>query len=404
MRYGKQCLGVSNPNMFSTKSKRLNRVLYLEDFEPEAKKILPRPIYGYISNAAETGQSHKNNLSAFEDYVFLPTALKDVSKRSAETELLGHTYSAPFGISPMGISALSTYRGDIVLASGAAKENIPMIVSGTSLIRLEDIIKVNPNAWFQAYLPGDEANIDALIKRVADANFKTLVLTADTCVLGSRENHVKSGFSTPLRPSFRLLWDGITHPSWAIGTFMRTIACHGLPHFENSFAHRGAPIISKTVDRDFTYRDHLNWNHVERIRKSWKGHFVLKGILNVQDAKRAVEAGVDGIIVSNHGGRQMDGAISPLQVLADIVKACPSIPVMMDSGIRRGSDILKAFGLGAKFVFIGRPFGFASAVGGEDGVRHACNILKTEISRNMALLGVTSMNDIEFGKNVLKKS
>ena len=389
--------------MISTKNTRLKKILYLDDFESEAKKILPKPVFGYISNAAETGQSHKNNLSAFEDYVFLPTTLKDVSKRSASTELFGHTYAAPFGISPMGVSALSTYRGDIVLASGAAKENIPMIVSGTSLIPLEEIIKVNPLAWFQAYLPGDEANIDALIKRVANANFKTLVLTADTCVLGSRENHIKAGFSTPLRPSLRLFWDGLTHPRWAIGTFLRTILFHGMPHFENSFAHRGAPILSKTVDRDFTYRDHLNWAHVERIRKAWKGNFVIKGILNVEDAKQAVELGVDGIIVSNHGGRQLDGAISPLQVLGNIVTACPSIPVMMDSGVRRGSDILKAFALGAKFVFIGRPFGFAAAVGSEAGVEHASSILKTEISRNMALLGINSMSEVKFGKNVLKK-
>ena len=383
---------------------RLKQVLYLDDFEVEAKKILPRPIFGYISNSAETGQSHRNNLSSFEDYVFLPTTLKDVSKRTAATELFGHAYAAPFGISPMGVSALSTYRGDIVLASGAAKENIPMIISGTSLIRFEDIVKVNPLAWFQAYLPGDDENIDALIERVKKANIKTIVLTADTSVLGSRENHVKSGFSTPLRPSFKLLWDGITHPRWAVGTFLKTIAFHGMPHFENSFAHRGAPILSKTVDRDFTYRDHLNWAHVERIRKSWNGNFVIKGILNVEDAKRAVELGVDGIIVSNHGGRQLDGAVSPLQVLADIVVACPSIPVMMDSGIRRGSDILKALSVGAKFVFIGRPFGFASAVGGEAGVQHASKILKTEISRNMALLGVNSLGEVKVGRNVLKKA
>lgn len=390
--------------MLSTVQKRLQRVLFLDDFGSEAKKILPRPIYGYISNASETGQSHKNNLSAFEDYVFLPTTLKDVSKRSASTELFGRTYAAPFGISPMGISALSTYRGDIVLASGAAKENIPMIISGTSLIRVEEIVKANPMVWFQAYLPGDEANIDALIERVKKAGVKTLVLTADTSVLGSRENHLKFGFSTPLRPSFKLFWDGLTHPRWSIGTFLKTLAFHGMPHFENSFAHRGAPILSKTVDRDFTYRDHLNWVHVERIRKLWDGKFVIKGILNVEDAKQAVQLGVDGIIVSNHGGRQLDGAVSPLQVLADIVAVCPSIPVMMDSGVRRGSDILKALSLGAKFVFIGRPFGFASAVGGEAGVRHASAILKTEISRNMALLGVNSLGEVKIGKNVLKKA
>ena len=382
----------------------LSRVLSLDDFEIEAKKLLPRPIFGYISGAAENNVSRKRNRESFDDYEFLSRVLNDVSKRTTTTELFGKTYAAPFGIAPIGLSALYAYRGDIVLAKGAAQENVPMILSGTSLIRLEEVIKANPDAWFQAYLPGDDANIDALLQRVEKANFKTLVLTVDTCVPGNRENNVRAGFSTPLKPSLRLLLDGMLHPRWSIGTFLKTITFHGIPHFENSYAHRGAPILSPTVERDFSFRDHLNWSHVERIRKLWKGTFVIKGILNPEDARKAVEIGADGIIVSNHGGRQLDGAIAPLHALPAIVQACPNIPVMMDSGIRRGGDVIKALALGASFVFAGRPFAYASSVAGEAGVQHALGILKSEMMRNMALVGVNDVRDININEQVIPYS
>lgn len=395
---------ISAPQKKLKAPKVLKRVLCLDDFEVEASRFLPRPIYGYISGAAETNISRDRNREAFAALEFKPKVLTSVAKRTTMASLLGREYSLPIGIAPMGLCALSAYRGDLVMAAATAQENIPMVVSGTSLIRLEDIIKINPNAWFQAYLPGSEDGIDALIERANIAQYKTLVLTVDTCVPGNRENNVRAGFSTPLKPNLRLLWDGMTHPHWSIGTFLRTLAFHGMPHFENSYAHRGAPILSKTVERDFSFRDHLNWSHAERIRKMWKGNFVIKGILNPDDARRAVDMGADGIIVSNHGGRQLDGAISPLRALPDIVSACPQIPVMLDSGVRRGADVLKALSLGASFVFVGRPFAYAAAIAGQAGVQHAIQLLQTEISRNMALLGVNQLSEVQFGKNVVRFS
>jgi L-lactate dehydrogenase (cytochrome) len=206
---------------------------------------------------------------------------------------------------------------------------------------------------------------------------------------------VRAGFSTPLRPSLRLAWDGLTHPAWTIGTFARTLLQHGMPHFENNYATRGAPILSANVVRDFSDRGHLNWEHFKRIRRMWKGKLVIKGILDRHDAQIAVNHGVDGIIVSNHGGRQLDGSVAPLRVLAEIAAACGTIPVMMDSGIRRGTDVLKALALGAKFVFVGRPFNYAAAIGGEAGVRHAIKLLATEIDRDMAMLGVNTLSDMD---------
>ena len=382
----------------------LSRVLSLDDFESEAKRYLPRSIFGYISGAAENNITRQRNREAFDDFEFVPRVLVDVSRRSGSSDLFAQTFSAPFGIAPLGLSALYAYRGDLVLAEAAARDNVPMILSGTSLIRLEEVIKVNPNAWFQAYLPGDEQGIDALIERVANAQYKTLVLTVDTSVPGNRENNVRAGFSTPLRPSLRLLLDGMTHPRWSLGTFVKTMMLHGIPHFENSYAHRGAPILSPNVERDFSFRDHLNWSHVERIRQSWQGRFVIKGILHSEDARHAMDLGVDGIIVSNHGGRQLDGSTAPLRVLADIVAACPGIPVMMDSGIRRGADVIKALALGAAFVFVGRPFAYAAAVAGEPGVRHAISLLHAELMRNMALLGVNDVRGIRLNEHVIRRN
>lgn len=383
----------------SRRSTRLAQaMLCLDDFEPKAKRHLPKPLYAYISGGTETNASLRNNLEAFQTYALRPRILQDVSTRSTQTTLFGQTYAAPFGIAPMGISALMAYRGDIVLAAGAAQVGIPMIMSGSSLIRLEEVVATAPATWFQAYLPGEPERIDALVDRVAAAGFTTLLLTVDTAVLANRENNIRAGFSTPLRPSLALAWQGVSHPQWTIRTFLRTIARHGIPHFENSYATRGAPIIASNVMRDFGRRDHLNWSHLERIRNRWSGKLIVKGILHPDDAARAAETGADGVIVSNHGGRQLDGAISPIAALPEIVERLGDrIPIMIDGGFRRGTDVLKALALGARFVFVGRPFLYAAAVAGLPGVLRAADILKAELHSDMALLGVTTIEQISSG-------
>lgn len=382
--------------------RRLRSILSLHDFETAARAYLPRPIFGYIAGAAEDNRSQRSNRSAFDDFDFVPRVLVDISRRSMATTLFGQAWAAPFGIAPLGLSALSAYRGDIVLAQAASQANVPMIMSGSSLIRLEEVASASPAAWFQAYLPGNADQITALIERVAKAGFATLVITVDTAVSANRENNVRAGFSTPLRPSLRLAWDGLSHPRWLFGTFLKTIARHGMPHFENSYATRGTPIVSANVERDFSDRGHLNWGHFALIRRMWKGTLIVKGILSPHDARLARDHGADGIIVSNHGGRQLDGAIAPSRALPAIVAACPEIPVMMDSGVRRGTDVLKAMALGAKLVFVGRPFGFAAAVAGEAGVSHAIAILKQEVSRNMGLLGISSLGELDAERFLMK--
>ena len=372
----------------------MKKYLSLDDFEIAAKRFLPPAIYAYVSGGVEENLSRDDNRAAFEEWGFAPRVLVGTARRSMETELFGVKYAAPFGIAPMGFSALSAYRGDLVQAQAAQKANIPMVMSGTSLIRLEDVCTACPGTWFQAYLPGDPERIRKLIDRVEAAGYKTLVITVDVAVLSNRENNIRAGFSAPLRPSVKLFWQGITHPRWTLGTFLRTFASHGMMYLENNYAERGAPIIARNVERDLSMRDHLDWSHVYAIRKRWPGKLVIKGIMTPEDAKIARESGMDGIIVSNHGGRQLDGTVSPLRVLPSIVPEAGGMTVMMDSGIRRGADVLKALALGAKFVFVGRPFNYAASVEGEAGVSHAIGILKGEVDRNMSLIGVNSIAEL----------
>jgi L-lactate dehydrogenase (cytochrome) len=373
----------------------LRKYLSLQDFETAARSHLPGPIFAYISGGAEENASLRDNRAAFSEIGFVPRVLRNVSGRSQAVDLLGCRYASPFGLAPMGISALSAYRGDLVLARAAAAADVPMIMSGSSLIPLEEVIAAAPDTWFQAYLPGEAAKIEALIERVDRAGVKTLVLTVDTAVLANRENNVRAGFSTPLKPSLRLAWEGTTHPRWTINTFFRTLLAHGMPHFENSHATRGAPILSSRVARDFGAKDHLDWEHLALIRRQWKRTLVVKGIMSHEDARMARDLGADGVIVSNHGGRQLDGTVSPLRVLHEVVQAVgPDFTVMIDSGFRRGTDVLKALALGAKFVFVGRPFAYAAAVAGEAGVRHAIRILADEVQRDLGLLGLTSIAEL----------
>ena len=379
----------------------LQNYLALTDFEAALEEHLPRMLWGFVSGAAETDWSLRDNREAFQDYAFLPRTLVNTTQRHTGTTLFGRNYSAPFGIPPMGASALIAYRGDLVLAKAAAALNVPMIMSASSLIKLEEIRQVGPTAWYQAYLPGDPARIEPLVDRVAAAGFDTFVLTVDVPVSANRENNFRNGYSIPLKPNYRLIKEGVTHPKWLFGTFLRTLLGHGMPHFENMDAGRGPPIVSRDLVRAVGKRDGLDWSHLALIRRRWKGKLVVKGILAAEDAKMCAEHGVDGVLVSNHGGRQLDGAIGPFRMLPEVKAAAQGMTVMLDSGVRRGTDVLKAVSLGADFVFVGRPMLAAAALGGEAGVRHAITLLSAEIDRNMAMLGVNSL--AELGPQFLRK-
>ena len=373
--------------------RRLRDILCLDDFEEPARRFLPRPIFGYISGGVETNASREANRSAFGEYEFLPRVLVNTKARHQKTTLFGRTYDLPFGFPPMGGTSLAAYEGDSVLARVAAELNTVMIQSGASLTPLERLREVGPTAWFQAYLPGDPGIITPLVERAQRAGFEVLVLTVDVQVAANRENNVRSGYSSPLKPSLRLAWDGLLRPRWLCGTFGRSILNHGMPHLENMGFPR-LPILGH-VERPRWSRDGLCWEHVELMRRLWKGKLVLKGVLSPQDVRIARESGVDGIMVSNHGGRQLDGTVAPLRMLPSVVSEAGNMAIMMDSGIRRGTDVLKALALGAHFVFVGRPFLYAASIAGKAGVHHAARLLREEISRNMAMLGISSVAEMK---------
>lgn len=371
---------------------KLKDLLSLEDFEDAARRVLPRPIFGYGAGSVETGASLRANREAWDDLAFLPRMLVDTTARTQKAVLFGRTYDAPFGIAPMGGTSMAAFEGDLVLARGAAQANIPMVMSGAALTPLEQVRSAGATTWFQAYIPGDDETIGRLVDRVERAGYDTLVVTCDVQVASNREHYIRTGFHTPLRPTLRLAWDSAVRPRWLFGMLLRTLLTHGMPHFENMGPR--VPLISRTGKRDPGRRDRLSWKHIEGIRRRWRGKLVLKGILDCADARRARELGIDGIIVSNHGGRQLDGAVAPLRVLPGIAAEAGAMTVMLDGGVRRGTHVLKALALGASFVFVGRPFFYAAAVGGQPGVAHAIRLLRDEIDRDMALLGVTDLAEM----------
>ena len=372
----------------------LKRYLALDDFEPTARRRIPKFLYGYISGGAETDASVRDNRKSFDEYGFVPRVLNDVSGRNQTTTLFGKTYASPFGIPPMGSSALCAYRGDIVLTRAAAAANVPMILSASSLITLEDVRRENQQAWYQAYLAGVAERIEPLVDRVAAAGYDTFVVTADVPVPPNRENNIRNGFQVPLAITPRVAWDTVTHPHWLFGTWARTLMKHGMPHFENMDAQRGPPVMSKNLMRNIGHRDQLAWKHVELIRRRWKGKLVVKGLIAPEDARIARESGVDGVMISNHAGRQLDYTVSALRTLPEIAAQSKGMTVMLDGGVRRGTDVIKALALGANFVWIGRPFLYAAIAGGEGGVARAITLLQAEIDRDLALLGIRSIGEI----------
>ncbi|WP_102960474.1 alpha-hydroxy acid oxidase [Mangrovicella endophytica] len=374
--------------------RQFRNLLSLKDFEAAARRRLPRVLFGYTASGVEDEIGMRQAADAYDRYALIPRFLVGVAEVSTGRTLFGREWRQPFGISPMGICAANAYRGDIVLAEAARAAGIPMVLSGSSLTRMEAVAEANPDIWFQIYMPPDQAATDALIDRVEHAGIGTLVVTIDVPVGANRETNLRNGYSTPLRPSLRLLLDGLAHPRWLFGTCLRTLHSQGMPHFENVTAGRGEPLLSRTAERQFSGRAHLNWSHVAHIRRRWKGSMILKGILHPGDAALAAGAGIDGIVVSSHGGRQLDAAIAPIEALPAIRDAAGGMTVLIDGGIRRGTQVIKALALGADAVFLGRPFNYAATVGGRAGVEYAIGLLADEVRRTMGQIGVTQLADL----------
>lgn len=381
----------------------MSAVLSLRDLEARSRACLPASLFSYVCAGSDDGESLLANAEAFRQWQLLPSVLVDVSARSQKTTLFGQAYEAPFGIAPMGLAALCAFDGDRQLARAAARVNVPYVLSGASTTPLEAVIRENEASWFQAYLSAQWEHTHALLRRVDAAGFRTLVVTVDVPIAALREAEIRSGFSVPLKLRPKLVAGGLLRPRWLVGTLARTVLTQGMPRFENLSAGRGGPIFSTRVDHR-TSRAGLNWDHLARVRDAWKGHLVLKGVLRAADARTAASLGVDGVIVSNHGGRQLDGSIATLAALRGIVAAAPGLSVMLDGGVRRGTDVLKALALGARCVFLGRPMMHALASAAQQGVESALHLLQREVDVDLALLGCPSIQDLRPAHLVPRQS
>jgi isopentenyl diphosphate isomerase/L-lactate dehydrogenase-like FMN-dependent dehydrogenase len=320
----------------------------------------------------------------------------DVSKRSTKTTLWGKTFSAPIGIAPTGASGLYCFDGDVALGKAAEAANVPYVLSTASFVPMERVAReAGGTKWFQLYMSKDREMAQGLVTRARDAGFDALVITTDVVVGGNREYNQRNNFEVPFRLNLANMLDGALHPRWLAGVFLRTLLATGVPRFRNMDVSAGGRITSPTLTEFRTRRTELNWGDFDWLRKLWPGKLMLKGVMTVEDALLAAEHGADGIFVSNHGGRQLDGASSAIAVLPQIADAVGGrLSIMMDGGIRRGSDVVKALALGADMVFVGRATLYGAAAGGRAGALHALNLLASEINRVMALIGVSTVEEI----------
>ena len=369
----------------------------VEDLRKLAEARLPRIAYDFLERGAEDDVTLNHNRSVLQNIHLRPRVLRDVSGRCQQVTVFGKSYAAPFGIAPMGAAGLYCYEADIALARAAAVAEVPFVLSTASFVPLERVAKeAGGSKWFQLYMSKDREPAEQLVRRACDAGYEALVVTTDVPVIGNREFNLRNGFTIPFRLNVHSMIDGVRHPRWLASVFLRTLLASGVPRYVNTDSNVGGRIISKNLAEFRVRRDALDWSDLVWPRELWPRKLLVKGVLTVEDAVRAAEAGADGIVLTNHGGRQLDGAISPIDVLPAIADALGGrITIVVDSGFRRGSDIVKALALGADLVLVGRPALYGAAVGGEAGVLHAIDLLKAEVDRIMALIGCTTIAELD---------
>ncbi|MFM0348205.1 alpha-hydroxy acid oxidase [Paraburkholderia sp. RL17-347-BIC-D] len=366
----------------------------IEDFREAARRRLPRGLFDYIDRGNEDDVALRHNRSAFAKIKLLPRILAGVGDRDLSAEVLGHRHSLPFGIAPTGPAGYVRYKGEIELARAASRVGVPFILSCAATVPMEEVIRDGSDGakWFQLYLSGDRLLSMRTIDRAWAAGFKTLVFTVDSIVSPNREFAARSGYTVPPRVRPGIVLDAMLSPKWLVSTWGRYMLNGGLPQMMNyplpdvgSIGQSAPPLKDDSID----------WETLAEVRAAWPGKLVVKGVLNPQDAVACAEAGADAVIVSNHGALLFDSCVSTIDSLGPVVDAVGGrIEVYLDSGIRRGSDIVKALALGAKAVFLGRATLYALAASGESGVVRALELLRDEVDRTLACLGVASISHL----------
>lgn len=349
-----------------------------------AKKRLPWMVFDYIDGAAGAGYGERLNRDRIQAIRLQPRVLNNVEHRSIAVDVFGAQAGLPFGISPMGMCNLSHPFADKWLASLAATHKIPIGVSTAASTSIEDMIKLSEgNAWFQLYFSGNEDSSNALIKRARESGYKTLVMTVDVPEVGRRPRELRRGFKMPFKLGPSQLVDFAMHPSWSLNTLIK-----GKPELANFGGKFGA--FERTASRAGA-----DWSLLEKIRNSWTGKLVVKGVLSATDALRMKSMGIDAVQVSSHGGRQLDSAPPAIDCLASIrAEVGKDYPLFFDTGLRSGEDIVKAYAMGANYVFMARPLLFAMAANGQIGLQQLTDVLSQETSIALAQLGICSIDEI----------
>jgi (S)-mandelate dehydrogenase len=375
---------------------RIMSAFSIEGLRVAAKRRLPRAVFDFIDGGAEDETTLRENCAAFSRVRLLRKVLVGVSRISTETTILGKSAKLPIAIAPTGAVGFGWRGGDVAVAKAAAGFGIPFTLSTSATASIERIAEEAPGRhWFQAYFFRDREYCFGLIERARKAGYDTLMVTADLPVGGKRERDFRNDFSIPFRFTPRNMLDFATRPAWALDMLLR-----GVPQLENltgmAVGNTETRNIVSSVGRD--QDPSLDWEVIKRVRGIWPGKLLIKGLVLPADAERAVSVGCDGVIVSNHGGRQLDGEIASFDALPGVVRAIGGkASVLLDGGIRRGSDIFKALACGAEAVMIGRATYYGVCAGGEAGARRALEILSDELMRTMQLCGARSIAEIGPG-------
>jgi (S)-mandelate dehydrogenase len=367
------------------------------DYRIAAQKRLPRLAFDYLDGGAEDGDALRRNAEAYRQWLFKPRVLTDVSRCSSATQFFGREAAAPLIVGPTGLNGLFWPRADELLAHAASEAGLPFVLSTASTSLLEDVRAAAPRGdlWMQLYVQQDRSIAEDLMRRASAAGFSTLVLTVDVPVHGKRDHDTRNGFALPLRLSPRLIADCIRHPHWCW-----QMARHGSPQLKNiaesvgerADLARHAAMLSRQMDLT------LGWADLEWVRRHWSGKLIVKGIQGRDDALLALARGTDGIVLSNHGGRQLDSTFAPLELLPEIADAVGHrLDVFVDGGVRRGSDALKAVSLGARGVLLGRAPLYGLASRGGAGVKEVLALMMQEMHIAMRLLGCSALTQLRPG-------
>lgn len=376
-----------------TTSKKIQQAYNIDCIRDMARRVLPKPVFDFADGAAEDEITLRGNQRAFDDFSLLPRPISPVAERDLSLELFGCTLSLPLIIGPTGLSGLFHGNGELAAAQAACEAGIGFCLSHASVCTIEDLAQTNVTPrWMQVFIYRDRSFTEEHVERAKRAGYHGLVLTIDNQLVGQRERDLRNGFTIPPRfsPIDSLMMAGKLPWLWQMRQYLPGIRFGNYERFEEAASLRGmAALLPELLDPD------LSWDDIAHLRANWEGPLIIKGIMHPDDAVKAVEYGVDGLVLSNHGGRQLDGAVPTALALPAIARAVDrQVPIMVDGGIRRGRQILIALALGASACLIARPQLWGLAAGGREGVSRVIEIYRTELDRAMGLCGVRRLADI----------